>query len=225
MVPLCSAGRTAYRGRKPPQRCQPQHDRRREAPTNRPAPPPFSPIMAAPQALVGCLALIRGAGVACRFDDDRVLPVSQRGELRGVSLRFPFVESKPSSPEAQGEQRRSFLFNILRDNPVPSQKLRRSMIDPDRDHDPNRPRIDDTISAALGLPSLAVIGARARLKRKRHRSASGLGRRRGGIDERSNLLRGQCQAPPPCLIIRVAIKHTAGFVASGSCVVDSLETF
>jgi hypothetical protein len=27
MVPLRSAGRTAYRGREPPQRCQPQHDR------------------------------------------------------------------------------------------------------------------------------------------------------------------------------------------------------
>src|SRR4051795_12994757 len=46
MVPLRSAGRTADRGRKPPQICQPRHDHRREVRPNRPATPPFSPIMA-----------------------------------------------------------------------------------------------------------------------------------------------------------------------------------
>src|SRR4051794_40783267 len=46
MVPLRSAGRTADRGRKPPQICQPRHDHRQEVRPNRPAMPPFSPIMA-----------------------------------------------------------------------------------------------------------------------------------------------------------------------------------
>src|SRR4051812_34748157 len=46
MVPLRSAGRTADRGRKPPQICQPRHDHRQEVRPNRPATPPFSPIMA-----------------------------------------------------------------------------------------------------------------------------------------------------------------------------------
>jgi hypothetical protein len=40
------------------------------------------------------------------------------------------------------------------------------MIDPDRDHDPNRQRIDDTISAALGLPSLAVVAREPGLNAK-----------------------------------------------------------
>src|SRR5271157_1680360 len=54
MVPLCSAGRTAYRGRKPPQRCQPQHDR----PWGDSDKPAYAATIfthnGAPQALVGC---------------------------------------------------------------------------------------------------------------------------------------------------------------------------
>jgi hypothetical protein len=55
MIPLCSAGRTAYRGRKPPQICQPQHDRPRQG-SDKPARAATIFIHnGAPQALVGCL--------------------------------------------------------------------------------------------------------------------------------------------------------------------------
>ena len=55
MVPLCSAGRTAYRGRKPPQIRQPQHDRLslrlRQTGSRRHT---IFIHNGAPQALVGC---------------------------------------------------------------------------------------------------------------------------------------------------------------------------
>ena len=54
MVPLCGAGRTAIRGRNHRRDSQPQHGRRAEVRTKRPGPPPFSPIMARPRALVDC---------------------------------------------------------------------------------------------------------------------------------------------------------------------------
>ena len=54
MVPLCSAGRTAYRGCWPPQRCQPQHDRPSRG-SDKPARAATIFIHnGAPQALVGC---------------------------------------------------------------------------------------------------------------------------------------------------------------------------
>ena len=55
MVPLCSAGRTVYRGRKPPQRYQPQHDRPwRDSDKPARAATIFT-HNGAPNALVGCL--------------------------------------------------------------------------------------------------------------------------------------------------------------------------
>src|SRR5574337_611812 len=56
MVPLCSAGRTAYRGREPPQRCQPQHGPP-SCGSDKPARAATIFIHnGAPQALVDCLA-------------------------------------------------------------------------------------------------------------------------------------------------------------------------
>ena len=55
MVPLCSAGRTVYRGRKPPQSYQPQHDRPwRDSDKPARAATIFT-HNGAPKALVGCL--------------------------------------------------------------------------------------------------------------------------------------------------------------------------
>src|SRR5271156_4759919 len=76
MVPLCSAGRTVYRGRKPPQRFQPQHDRPWRASDKPARAATIFTHNGAPKALVGCLvvalvaaaagvdAAIAGAGVA-----------------------------------------------------------------------------------------------------------------------------------------------------------------
>src|SRR5271165_7173260 len=56
MVPLCSAGRTDFRGRKPPQYRQPQHDRPwRDSDKPARAATIFT-HNGAPKALVGCLA-------------------------------------------------------------------------------------------------------------------------------------------------------------------------
>jgi hypothetical protein len=55
MVPLCSAGRTAYRGREPPQRCRPQHDRPSRGSGKSARAATFFIHKGAPQALVGCL--------------------------------------------------------------------------------------------------------------------------------------------------------------------------
>src|SRR5271156_4975743 len=57
MVPLRSAGRTAYRGRKPPQRCRPQHDRPSRGSDKSARPATIFIHNGAPQALVGCLVL------------------------------------------------------------------------------------------------------------------------------------------------------------------------
>ncbi len=55
MVPLRSAGRTAYRGRKPPQRCRPQHDRPSRGSDKSARPTTIFIHNGAPQALVRCL--------------------------------------------------------------------------------------------------------------------------------------------------------------------------
>ena len=55
MVPLCSAGRTAYRGRKPPQSCQPQHDRPWRDSDKPARPATIFTHNGAPQALIGCI--------------------------------------------------------------------------------------------------------------------------------------------------------------------------
>ena len=67
MVPLCSAGRTAYRGREPPQRCQPQHDRPSRGSDKPARAATFFIHNGAPQALVGCLVSLIVATTACRF--------------------------------------------------------------------------------------------------------------------------------------------------------------
>ena len=63
MVPLCSAGRTVYRGRKPPQRFQPQHDRPWRASDKPARAATIFTHNGAPKALVGCL----GTGASSVF--------------------------------------------------------------------------------------------------------------------------------------------------------------
>jgi hypothetical protein len=55
MVPLCNAGRTVYRGRKPPQRFQPQHGRPWRASDKPARAATIFTHNGAPKALVGCL--------------------------------------------------------------------------------------------------------------------------------------------------------------------------
>ena len=54
MVPLCSAGRTAFRGCEPPQRCQPQHDRPLRGSNKSARAATIFIHNGAPQALIGC---------------------------------------------------------------------------------------------------------------------------------------------------------------------------
>ena len=75
--------------------CQPHTITRREAPTNRPAPPPFSPIMARPQALVESPRTPRPEG-SCgskslegRFRGRESAPTGTSFEARCLRQRAP----------------------------------------------------------------------------------------------------------------------------------------
>src|SRR5271157_5607699 len=66
MVPLRSAGRTAYRGREPPQRCQPRHGHPPRGSDNSARVATIFIYNGAPPALVGCLDE-RHARMTARF--------------------------------------------------------------------------------------------------------------------------------------------------------------
>ena len=99
MVPLCSAGRTVYRGRKPPQRFQPQHDRPWRASDKPARAATIFTHNGAPKALVGCLGAIQALEANNKLTAiDYLSTVSGGGyigcsvtALMGATGTFPFA--------------------------------------------------------------------------------------------------------------------------------------
>ena len=87
MVPLCSAGRTATRGRKPPQFCQPQHDHHCKGSNKSARAATIFIDNGALQALVGCHELDDGGFGVVRHDEFRN-PVLRRPARGRAGLAF-----------------------------------------------------------------------------------------------------------------------------------------
>src|SRR5271166_3148681 len=116
MVPLRSAGRTAYRGREPPQRCQPRHGHPPRGSDNSARVATIFIYNGAPPALVGCL----GPSWAARslFALDERLRGRQVGRNRAqasttIKRRQPFT---PSHETAGGTEKTEGPTNHLGTN-------------------------------------------------------------------------------------------------------------
>jgi hypothetical protein len=128
MAPLCSAGRTAYRGREPPQFCQPHTIARCEGSDKSARAATIFIHNGAPQALVGCLGRLRslgqqaGAGTRASYQSLEP-PIRWPGHESLLSprpLRCGACHGPhPEAPFAEGKGPRRMIQRALQLRPSP----------------------------------------------------------------------------------------------------------